>query len=75
MDENSAPLKRKLLADGPKTIREFNPKAILRFSDRYCETCNVCILDHYLIATSDPEKVGSYFCDVTGDKISTGLKV
>lgn len=65
---------RYLLADGPKTIREFNPKAVLRFQDRYCETCDKCILDHWLIANAAPELRGEYWCDVEGKRFSTGLK-
>lgn len=66
---------RFLLADGPKTVREFNPKAVLRFADRMCETCNGCILDHYLIAHDDPELRGNYWCDKEGKQFSTGLKI
>lgn len=75
MDEKSAPVGRRLLVDGPMTVREFNPKAILRFQDRFCETCDGCILDHFLISSPDPERLGSYFCDKEGKRFSTGLKI
>lgn len=66
---------KRLLADGPITIREFNPKAILRFQDRVCETCENPILGHWLIANPDPELATSYWCDKTATQASTGLKV
>lgn len=72
----SEPLEcKRLLADGPVTIREFNPKAILRFHDRVCETCESPILGHWLIANSDPELATNYYCDKLGTQFSTGLKI
>ena len=64
-----------LLADGPKMIVEFNPKARERFSDRVCETCNGPILLHWLIPSDNIERRTSYFCDPEGKQISTGLKI
>lgn len=66
---------RYLLADGPKTLAEFNPKAVLRFSDRYCETCDGLIMQHYLRAHSDPEIRSRYWCSKDGDRFSSGLKI
>lgn len=75
MSDAPHPEGRRLLVDGPKTIKEFNPRAILRFSDRVCETCDGPILEHYLIASSDPETLGVYWCDKEAQRFSTGLKI
>lgn len=66
---------RRLLADGPKTLAEFNPKAVLRFANRFCETCGQSIMSHYLLPLEDVELRGNYWCDAKGTQFSTGLKI
>lgn len=66
---------RYLLADGPKTLAEFNPKGVLRFQDRVCETCDGPIMGHYLLPLEDVEKRYTYWCDKEGTRASTGMKI
>lgn len=66
---------RYLLADGPKTLAEFNPKAVLRFADRVCETCERPIMGHWLRPNDDPDLRGEYWCTKEGNQFSTGLKI
>lgn len=60
---------RLLLADGPMMLREFNPRAVLRFTGRKCVTCGQEIMDHWLRARSQ-----DYYCTEGGPQISEGMK-
>lgn len=75
MSDNAKKEGRYLLADGPKTLAELNPKAKLRFEHRICETCEKPILEHYLIANEDIELRTNYWCDPAGKQASTGMKI
>lgn len=66
---------KRLLADGPKTLAEFNPKMVERFKDRLCETCEMPIMGHWLIDSEDEDKRTSYWCDKTQTQASAGLKL
>lgn len=61
---------RYLTADGPITLAELNPRAVLRFQDRVCETCEQPIMSHFIRRGSD-----EYWCSRDGDQFSAGLKV
>ena len=67
--------RKRLLADGPKLLCEFNPKGAERFADRVCEVCEGPIMQHWLIPFPDVEKRASYYCDPEGMQVSTGMKI
>lgn len=64
-----------LLESGPMMLRDFNPKGVLRFTGRKCETCNGEIMDHWLRNSLDPDMRGVYWCDKDGRRMSAGMKV
>jgi hypothetical protein len=65
---------RLLLADGPMLLRDFNPKAVLRFTGRKCMTCGNEIMDHWLIQNADQDMRSAYWCDKTGTMRSEGME-
>lgn len=66
---------RYLTADGPITLAILNPKAIDRFKDRVCETCEMPIMGHYIRPEADPDLRAEYWCHATGNQYSLGLKI
>lgn len=67
--------RKRLLADGPIMICEYNPKAAERFSERVCETCNGPILTHWLINFEDQDRRTTYWCTPDATQASTGMKI
>ena len=74
MNENSEKEGHFLLASGPKTLAEWNPKGVLRFADRHCATCDKPIMGHYIRPNDDPDLRSEYWCSIDGDQYSAGLK-
>jgi hypothetical protein len=62
-----------LLESGPMLLRDFNPKAVLRFSGRKCMTCGGEIMDHWLRPNDDPDLRGEWWCSEKGDQFSQGM--
>jgi hypothetical protein len=62
-----------LSQDGGIQLRDFNPKAILRFAGRRCITCNGEIMDHWLRYQDDPDLRAEYWCSRTGNQFSQGI--
>lgn len=57
-----------LSENGGIMLRDFNPKALLRFTGRKCVTCGNEIMDHWLRAPSQ-----EYYCSKDGMQISEGI--
>jgi hypothetical protein len=64
-----------LLESGPMLLRDFNPKAILRFTGRKCInlSCGREIMDHWLRPHTDPNLRGEYWCEREGGLASMGI--
>jgi hypothetical protein len=62
-----------LLESGPMLLKDFNPKAILRFTGRKCSTCDNEIMEHWLRPNDDPDLRGEYWCSKEGPSFSLGL--
>lgn len=62
-----------LSEEGGIKLRDFNPKAVLRFTGRKCITCSQEILDHWLISDKDPDLQGEYWCTKDGRQYSMGI--
>lgn len=62
-----------LSQDGGIMLRDFNPKAILRFTGRKCLTCSKEILDHWLIYDESADARGLYWCDKEAKQWSEGI--
>ena len=62
-----------LSEEGGIQLRDFNPKAILRFQGRKCVTCENEILDHWIRFADDPDLRGEYWCSRNGDQFSQGI--
>jgi hypothetical protein len=77
MDEStrsSANTDPQLLTEGgPILLRDFNPKAILRFQGRKCITCGGEIMEHWLRFADDPGLRGEYWCSQDGPTFSHGI--
>lgn len=65
---------KRVLADGPIQLGDFNPKGKDRFKDRLCMTCESPIMGHWVIEDNDPELMGLYWCDKTKTQYSEGMK-
>jgi len=66
-----------LLDSGPMMLRDFNPRGVLRFQGRKCETCGNEIMDHWLrtSVSLDADIRGTWWCDKDGRQASTGMKI
>lgn len=62
-----------LSEEGGIMLRDFNPKAILRFTGRKCVTCQGEILDHWIRYNDDPDLRGEYWCSKDGNQYSQGI--
>lgn len=62
-----------LLESGPMLLRDFNPKAVLRFQGRKCVTCNGEIMDHWLRRADDPDLRAEWWCSRDGNQFSKGI--
>jgi hypothetical protein len=62
-----------LSEEGGIKVRDFNPKAILRFTGRKCLTCGEEILDHWIRHSDDPDLRAEYWCSKNGNQFSEGL--
>jgi hypothetical protein len=62
-----------LLESGPMLLRDFNPRAMLRFTGRKCITCSGEIMDHWLRYADDPDLRGEYWCTKDGTEYSQGI--
>lgn len=62
-----------LLDSGPMLLRDFNPKAVLRFQGRKCVTCSGEIMDHWLRPSDDPDLRGEWWCSKDGPSFSQGM--
>jgi hypothetical protein len=72
---SSANTEPQLLSEsGPIMLRDFNPKAVLRFTGRKCMTCKGEVLDHWIRHEDNPDLRGEYFCNKTGPQYSEGLE-
>jgi len=63
-----------LSQEGGIQVRDFNPKAVLRFTGRHCLTCHGEILDHWIRYSDDPDLRGEYWCSRDGNVFSQGLE-
>jgi len=70
MNSSPNPDPQLLLESGPMQIKDFNPKAILRFTGRKCLNCRGEILEHWLRSNGE----GQYFCYEIADQVSEGLE-
>ena len=57
-----------LLESGPMMLRDFNPRAVLRFQGRKCTTCQGEIMDHWLRSGSS-----EYWCFANQNQFSDGI--
>lgn len=62
-----------LLESGPMLLKDFNPKAMLRFAGRTCVTCGNEIMEHWLRPSDDPDLRGEYWCSKEGNQFSQGI--
>jgi hypothetical protein len=62
-----------LLESGPMLLRDFNPRAVLRFQGRKCVTCGGEIMDHWLRPNDDQDLRAEYWCSEKGTQFSQGL--
>lgn len=70
---DAAKERKRVLADGPVTLREFNPRGEERFGHRVCIDCGNPIMGHWLIMDPDPELMSTYWCDKLRTQGSTGM--
>jgi hypothetical protein len=54
-------------------LKDFNPKAVLRFAGRKCITCGNEIMEHWLRPNDDPDLRAEYWCSDMGDVFSAGI--
>lgn len=74
LTQTSANTEPQLLSEeGGIKLRDFNPKAILRFTGRKCITCGNEILDHWLIYDTNVDMRGFYWCDKSKKQWSEGI--